>query len=392
MSQLPSTAERARRAAGARDVIFVLYSSSWASAVARGLSFSEARLAAALSADSRVGRLLLVNPYRSVAAKVWRSLRPRDPDPPRPEHVHVHEPLRARRAEPVDARRSIIRYEASLRRAAGRLGLERPVVITANPLLAGFGGFEWAGPVTFYAWDDWTSDFNRPHLVPGFNESFAEVRAKQRRVCAVTEAVLARIGPTGPHAVIPNGIEPAEWRELGEPPEWFANLPRPRLLYIGSLDKRVDVEQVAEVAGAYPDGSVALVGPLQDEAHFAAVRGLPNVVIRAGLAPRPDVVRLIGAAEACLIPHVGNRLTEAMSPLKLYEYLAGGRPVAAVDLPPIAAVEGRVALAPAGGELAPAVAQALALGPAPEGERLQFLARHAWSRRFDELLAIALAE
>ena len=22
------------------------------------------------------------------------------------------------------------------------------------------------GPVTFYAWDDWTSDFNRPHLVP----------------------------------------------------------------------------------------------------------------------------------------------------------------------------------------------------------------------------------
>ena len=135
-----------------------------------------------------------------------------------------------------------------------------------------------------------------------------------------------------------------------------------------------------------------LVGPLQDEAHFAAVREHPNVVIRAGLAPRPEVVRLIGAAEACLIPHVGNRLTEAMSPLKLYEYLAGGRPVAAVDLPPIAAVEGRVVLAPAGGELAPAVAQALALGPAPEAERLQFVARHAWSRRFDELIGIALAE
>jgi teichuronic acid biosynthesis glycosyltransferase TuaH len=228
--------------------------------------------------------------------------------------------------------------------------------------------------------------------VPAFNQSFAEVRAKQRRVCAVTEAALERIGPTGPHAVIPNGIEPAEWRDLGEPPEWFARLPLPRLLYVGSLENRVDVEQVAEVAGAYPNGSVVLVGPLQDEAHFAAVREHPNVVIRAGLASRPDVVRLIGAAEACLIPHVGNRLTEAMSPLKLYEYLAGGRPVAAVDLPPIAAVEGRVALAPVGGELAPAVAQALALGPAPEAERFQFVARHAWSRRFDELLAIALAE
>jgi teichuronic acid biosynthesis glycosyltransferase TuaH len=392
MSQLVSTAEGPRPATGARDVVLVLYSRSWASAVAEGASFSEARLAAALPDDSRVRRVLLVNPYRSVAAKLWRSLRPRDPDPPRRENVHVHEPLRARRTDPADPRRTTLRYEASLRRAAARLGLERPAVITANPLLAGFGAFDWAGPVTFYAWDDWTSDFKRPHLVPAFNESFAELRAKRRRVCAVSEAVLERIGPTGPHAVIPNGIDPEEWREIGEPPEWFARLPRPRLLYVGSLENRVDVDQLAEVSGTYPDGSVVLVGPLQDGAHFAAVRELPNVVIRAGLAPRPEVVRLIGAAEACLIPHVGNRLTEAMSPLKLYEYLAGGRPVAAVDLPPIAAVEGRVALAPVGGPLAPAVGKALALGPAPEAERLQFLERHAWSGRFDELLALALAD
>jgi glycosyltransferase involved in cell wall biosynthesis len=228
--------------------------------------------------------------------------------------------------------------------------------------------------------------------VAGFNESFADVRAKRRRVCAVTEAVLERIGPTGPHAVIPNGIEPAEWRAFGEPPDWFTRLPRPRLLYVGSLDNRVDVRQLEEVAAAYPDGAVVLVGPLQDEAHFAAVKEQPNVVIRAGLAPRADVVRLIGAAEACLVPHVGNRLTEAMSPLKLYEYLAGGRPVAAVDLPPIAAVEGRIALAPVGGRLAPAVAKALALGPAPEAERLDFLTRNAWSRRFDQLIELALAE
>jgi teichuronic acid biosynthesis glycosyltransferase TuaH len=391
MSQ-PSTVEHSRRATGARDVIFVLYSRSWAAAMADGLSFSEARLAAALPDDSRVGRLLLVNPSRSVAARVWRSLRPRYPEPPRREHVHIHEPLRARVADPVDPRRSTIRYERSLRRAASRLGLKHPAVITANPLLAGFGAFDWTGPVTFYAWDDWTSDLHRPHLVPAFKESFAEVRAKRRRVCAVTEAVLERIGPTGPHAVIPNGIEPAEWRNMGEPPEWFARLPRPRLLYVGSLENRVDVDQVAEVALAYAEGSIVLVGPLQDEAHFSALSKHPNVVIRAGLAPRPDVVSLIGAAEACLIPHVGNRLTEAMSPLKLYEYLAGGRPVAAVDLPPIAAVEGRVALAPVGGELAPAVAQALAFGPAPEAERLQFVARHAWSRRFDQLIGVALAE
>ena len=391
-SELPPTAGRRRHEPAARDVILVLYGRSWAAWVADGPGRAEGRLAAALVHDPRVGRLLIANPYRSVVAKAWRGVRPRYREPPPRERVHVHEPLRLRRTDPVDPRRTVRRYEASVRRVAKRLGFEQPAVITTNPFLAGFGALDWAGPVTFYAWDDWTSDLKRPHLVPAVNQSFAEIRAKGRRVSAVSEAALERIEPTGRQAVIPNGIEPTEWRDLGKPPEWFAKLPRPRLLYVGSLERRVDVKQLAEVAKAYPEGSVVLVGPLQDEAHFSAISTHPNVSVRAGIAPRPEVVRLIGAADACLIPHVGNRLTEAMSPLKLYEYLAGGRPVAAVDLPPIAAVDGRVALAPVGGELAPAVARALALGPATEAERLQFVARHAWSNRFDELLAIALSE
>lgn len=122
----------------------------------------------------------------------------------------------------------------------------------------------------------------------------AEVRAKRRRVCAVTAGALERIGPTGPHAVIANGVEPAEWRALGEPPESFAQLSRPRFLYVGSLGNRVDVEQVAEVARAYPDGSVVFVGPSQDEAHFAAVRGPskpPAVAPALALGPAPEAER-----------------------------------------------------------------------------------------------------
>ena len=82
-----------------------------------------------------------------------------------------------------------------------------------------------------------------------------------------------------------------------------------------------------------------------------------------------------------------------MSPLKLYEYLAGGRPVAATDLQPIrAAAEGdRVTLVQAGGDFPPAVRSALAAGPASEEQRRAFLARNAWSARLDALLDVALA-
>ena len=80
-----------------------------------------------------------------------------------------------------------------------------------------------------------------------------------------------------------------------------------------------------------------------------------------------------------------------MSPLKLYEYLAAGRPVAAVDLPPILGVSDRVALAPAGSSFLPAVEEALGLGPAAEDDRLAFILENDWKRRFELILDVALA-
>ena len=65
------------------------------------------------------------------------------------------------------------------------------------------------------------------------------------------------------------------------PPEWLARLPGPRFLYVGTLDSRLDVEAVLAVARAWPQGSVALVGPLADRDHLAPLQAEPNVTITA---------------------------------------------------------------------------------------------------------------
>jgi glycosyltransferase involved in cell wall biosynthesis len=374
------------------DVVFTLFAVSWAFAVRRGLAMPEDRLAMTLVDHPRVRRLLIGNPYRPLAGRVRGALRGESRTPLLArERSRIYEPLRLRRGVPPDTRRAVARYEAGLRRNARRLGLERPAIITASPVVAGFGAFEWAGPVTYYAWDDWTAAEPLRASWPAFDEAFGEIRRRGRRVVAVSDAALRRVDPTGAAAVVPNGIQLEEWLAPGEPPEWFAGRPRPRLLYVGSLDGRVDVEQVRAIAAAHPGGSVTFVGSLLDPAHLAGLWELPNVTLHPQV-PREEIVRVIAAADACLIPHVRNRLTEAMSPLKLFEYLAGGRPVAAVDLPPIAATEGRVALGPPGGDLRPAVERALAMGPAPEPERLAFVREHDWARRFEQLLDVALAD
>ena len=129
------------------------------------------------------------------------------------------------------------------------------------------------------------------------------------------------------------------------------------------------------MARAFPGGTLTLIGNVFDPGHYAPLRELANVVFSLGSRRRPQIVEAIMGADACLIPHVKNGLTEAMSPLKLYEYLARGRPVAATDLQPIrAAAEGdRVTFVAAGSDFPPAVRSALAAGPAREADRQAFL-------------------
>ena len=339
--------------------------------------------------------MLVCEPFRSAPRKIARLLLGRRDAsfPTSPTAAH-HAPLRPWRPEPIrpaDVQRLCGAYERSIRHAAKRLGLVTPVVITADPLLAGFGHFDWAGPVTYYGWDDWTAFEPRRHHWDAYDAAFARLRLSRRSVVAVSDEIAARIAPTGLCAVVPNGIDPAEWARLPPPPEWFTARPAPRLLYVGSLQSRIDTEQLRRLALAFPSGSLTLVGTVWDPTQFAALRELPNVLFHPQL-PRSGIPGLIGAADVGLIPHRLSRFTAAISrPLKLYEYLAAGAPVVAhATAPGLVGLSDRVIAVPPGGDMVPGVRRALAFPPQPEAERRAFVQEHSWDRRIEALLDIAL--
>jgi teichuronic acid biosynthesis glycosyltransferase TuaH len=376
--------------------MMVLGYTSWAGAAGRGRVHAEDRLTLELIDSPRVPRLLVCNPFRSLPVKALRAAAASGPGDAFPASSvrGLHEPLRLRRSDPTGLaaiERSCARYERSIRRAAERLGLERPAVIVTHPLIAGFGNFDWAGPVTYYANDDLTAFPPLAPWWPAFEESFARMRAAGRRTVALTPKSLANIGPGGPAAIVPCGTEPQEWTRATAAPRWFLDLPGPRLLYVGTLDERIDATAVRALAGSRPDCSIVLVGPGGVSGPLAALGSQPNVHLRPAVA-RDELVGLVSAADAGLIPHVRSEQTEAMSPLKLYEYLAGGIPVAATDLPGISGVSPeRVALAAGADEFAAAADAALARGRAGETARREFIAANSWSRRFEDLLDLALS-
>jgi teichuronic acid biosynthesis glycosyltransferase TuaH len=374
---------------GERDVVFSFAYASWATAVDRGMCFSEDRMVETLLAHPEVRRLLVVETPRSLPLKLARDALRSPPPFPAGETASLYGPTRLRRRDPAGipaVERGFRRWDAQLRRVAARRGLERPALITTHPLVAGFAPLEWASSVTFYAYDDLAESQPLRRLRPAYREAYRRVRESGRAVAAVSPAILEVIRPSGRSAVAPNGVDPGEWQAPGPPPEWFAALPAPRLLYVGSLESRVDADAIATAAAALPDASFALVGPLLDPGHFEPLRELPNVHFIPP-APRGEVVALVAAADACLIPHVDSPLTRAMSPLKLFEYLAGGAPVAALDLAPIRDVSPRVMIR---NELTEAITAALALGRASERERLAFAQANSWRQRQEPIVRMAL--
>jgi glycosyltransferase involved in cell wall biosynthesis len=378
---------------GARHAIYTFDDITWAAAQQRGMCFPQDQLVLAMLRDPAIERLLICDRPRSAVVKLVKDVIQRPVRFESSERARLWQPLRLRRQDPtgVDAlRRAYATYDRRLQRVAERAGLERPAVITSQPLLAGFAELEWAGPVTLYASDDLAAHRGYQRWRDGLLAAYREVGERGRRVCAVSSAILERIDPQGPSAVVPNGVDPGLWSEPDPAPAWFLELPGPRLLYVGTLDDRLDVDAVRSVARDQSQGSVVLVGPLMDRTHLAPALAEPNVV-RHDPVPREQVAALAHAADACLVPHRQTPLTEAMSPLKLYEYLASGSPTVATDLEPIRRVDGPVLRVPPGGDFAAAIRLALANGRAPEPDRQRFIEENSWSTRTAEVLELALS-
>ncbi|GMM97543.1 glycosyltransferase [Microbacterium sp. MTN4-26] len=375
----------------ARDFVFTFSYESYADAHKRGMMRPPDRLVSTLIDSPEVRRVLVADPFRSWITSWVRALvdirhRARETD----KFRHVS-PMRIARADPVrvdDVAEVYRDYERIVRRAAEAAQLEQPAFVTASPLVGGFTGLDWTGGALYYARDDWLSSPARRRYWPAYREAYHRIAASGRAVAAVSQEIIDRIEPTGPHRVVPNGIEPREW--LGPQPtapDWLSRIPGPRAAYLGTLDSRLDIDGLETLAVARPDLHIVLIGPVPDPSYIRSLRGRPNIHIR-GEVRRQEVVAVLRNVELTLLAHRRTPLTEAMSPLKVYEYLAAGRPVLATDLRPVRGLGDRVLLAESVSDFVDLLDPALGIGLQEEPARASYIAANAWTARHREILSL----
>ncbi len=101
----------------------------------------------------------------------------------------------------------------------------------------------------------------------------------------------------------------------------IVRLPKPRVAFVGVLDRWVDLSLLELLATRLPHMHLLLIGPshLDDQ----QLRALPNVHF-LGRRDRFEVPSILRRCSASLVPFKKTKLTERIVPLKVFEALAAG--------------------------------------------------------------------
>jgi glycosyltransferase involved in cell wall biosynthesis len=180
------------------------------------------------------------------------------------------------------------------------------------------------------------SDFD-PRLVRRNHE---RALAEADVVASVARALHVRARVRRSDAVyLPNGVDEAHFDTTAavDPDDpTVARLRaegKPIAGYYGALARWFDYALLATIARRRPDWNFLLIGPDYDGSlRRAEALACPNV---AWIGPRPyaRLPAYLRVFDVATIPFRLDAITMATSPLKLYEYFAGGRPVVTTPLP-----------------------------------------------------------
>lgn len=253
------------------------------------------------------------------------------------------------------------------------------------------------------------------HTLPHKNASFIADCNRCRLVVCLTQPMCDALVSWGVDpqqiTVEGDGVDPRRFENMPNPEEakrlWRLPPGRPVAGYVGSLITRGTIEKgISELLQAFAllkrRGVKVfgwVIGGPRD--HIAAYRaeatalGLQDADIRfEGPVHSPRIPSALAACDLCVYPAPASEhryFQRDTSPLKVFEYLAAGKPVVCADIPPLRGVidPELVHLCVPGDvtSLADAIAEALTHPKGSDGRRAALIAHVSWEARMQRILS-----
>jgi glycosyltransferase involved in cell wall biosynthesis len=217
----------------------------------------------------------------------------------------------------------------TVRKATAQTTGEPPIIVTTVPNSADYLARIENQLVVYYCVDDMVE-------WPGIDSDL--VREMEQRLIEQADVLVAtstllyeRLKSTGkPTHLLTHGVDvdlfsrPAQHEHAT-----MSTVPKPRVGYFGLFDDRSDQELLAAVAVRMKDFSFVISGPVETSVEI--LEKLPNVFFTGPIAYL-ELPALIEGLSALFIPYRISEFTNAISPLKLKEYLVTGKPVVSTPI------------------------------------------------------------
>lgn len=193
--------------------------------------------------------------------------------------------------------------------------------------------------------------------------------------------------------LIPNGVHVDHYEavaEMSKPVHARAQYwKKPTFGYTGTIHgDRVDVSLIASIAKAYPSATIALVGPnLLGQAEQQELDQFGNIVF-TGPQPYADLPDIMRAFDVCMVPHLVTPFTESLNPIKLWEYLAAGKPIVSTNVAGFRDFAKHVFIAGTHDEFVKDLSSALTTDKSSSLDRQDVAHQHSWDSRLDDVLRV----
>ena len=285
----------------------------------------------------------------------------------------------------------------TLRRWLGRLGFDNPLLWLYTPFSAALVNTIGNKCCVYECVDEFRAakGFVRSAVIGSMEDELL-------RRCNVTivtqESLLPRRQKICPQTFcIPNGADTELFAKIAGDespiPSIIDRIPRPRLGFVGHIQYWVDLNLIGYIARNRPDWSIVLIGPIHPLADAADIKGLPNVHL-IGKQPQSEIPRLLKGIDVSLNPYKPDDVAKHASPLKLYEYLAAGKPVVSTDMPEARKFLDSIWIAGDYPQFLDLCAQAINNLPESQSvirSRLACVAEHSWKNRFAQVNEVVSA-
>lgn len=226
-------------------------------------------------------------------------------------------------------------------------------------------------------------------IEPGtIDEIEAKICRRADVVFATAQSLVSKAERVARHVCyLPNGVDFDLFNvSSAEIPADLAQIPEPRLIYVGVIGDWFDIESLEFAAKALPDHNFVIIGPVNGGVELAArikkLKARNNVYVlnsRSFL----QIPRYLQYSQVGLVPFIENEMTNSINPIKLFEYAAAGLPVVCRDLEEIRNLNSPALLYNFAEEFVTQIRTALQDREALQTAGVEFGRANSWARRYE---------